>query len=66
MDDIKILSKKDGSNHVIINGEVKVKLCRCGQSKVKPLCDGTHKEVGWCAEEHETVISKSETPSNQV
>lgn len=25
----------------------RVSLCRCGQSKNKPLCDGTHKEVGF-------------------
>jgi CDGSH-type Zn-finger protein len=25
-------------------------LCRCGQSKLKPLCDGTHAEVGFRAE----------------
>ena len=22
-------------------------LCRCGQSKNKPFCDGTHHDVGW-------------------
>jgi CDGSH-type Zn-finger protein/truncated hemoglobin YjbI len=25
-------------------------LCRCGGSKIKPLCDGTHAEIGWHSE----------------
>jgi CDGSH-type Zn-finger protein len=28
-----------------------VALCRCGQSKNKPFCDGAHKECGFVAEE---------------
>lgn len=28
-----------------------IALCRCGQSKRKPFCDGTHKECNFMAEE---------------
>ena len=28
-----------------------VALCRCGASTIKPLCDGSHKLVGFCTEE---------------
>lgn len=27
-----------------------VALCRCGKSRIKPLCDGTHKLAGFRAE----------------
>lgn len=30
-----------------LSGRTLIKLCRCGQSKNQPLCDGTHKTCGF-------------------
>jgi len=67
--EIIIFSKKNGSNRIIVNGEIKVKLCRCGKSKTMPLCDSTHKEIGWEAEESEIRIpieEKANIPADNV
>jgi CDGSH-type Zn-finger protein len=32
-------------------GKPAVALCRCGQSKTKPFCDGAHKTCGFLADE---------------
>jgi 3-phenylpropionate/trans-cinnamate dioxygenase ferredoxin subunit len=32
-------------------GEETIYLCRCGRSATKPFCDGTHKKVGFQADE---------------
>ncbi len=61
MADITIKVRKDGPYEV--KGEIELVgadkniiplqhegvnfLCRCGHSKTKPFCDGTHKELGW-------------------
>jgi CDGSH-type Zn-finger protein len=32
-----------------LNGKETFALCRCGQTKNRPFCDGTHKACGWAA-----------------
>lgn len=39
-----VVTRADGQPFETRN---RVSLCRCGQSKNKPLCDGTHKEIGF-------------------
>ena len=34
-----------------LTGKATVALCRCGQTKNRPFCDGTHKTCGWVAGE---------------
>jgi CDGSH-type Zn-finger protein len=38
------ISRSDG---VVMETRKRVTLCRCGQSANKPLCDGTHAEIGF-------------------
>lgn len=38
----------DGHELTIAAGE-SVSLCRCGQSKSKPFCDSSHKEIGFAS-----------------
>lgn len=42
-----------GSNGEAIETRNRVTLCRCGASANKPLCDGSHKEVGFVDPPHE-------------
>jgi CDGSH iron-sulfur domain-containing protein 3 len=40
----------DGAGSAIAIPEGKAAfLCRCGQSKTKPLCDSSHREVGFAS-----------------
>jgi CDGSH-type Zn-finger protein len=37
-------------NKFILNGRTAISLCRCGHSKDKPFCDGSHREGGFQSE----------------
>lgn len=38
----------------------RIAFCRCGASKVKPFCDGTHRTIGFTAEGGECHLTPRE------
>ena len=61
-DKVKIQVKKNGSVRVtgtadfvdaegnVIETKTEFSLCRCGASKEKPFCDGSHRDAGFVAD----------------
>jgi CDGSH-type Zn-finger protein len=47
---VKIVDHQ-GNEFAIPPGKDTIALCRCGQSKRKPFCDGTHKACNFMAAE---------------
>ena len=43
MDKIEIITK-DGKENILTGTNA---LCRCGHSKNKPFCDGTHRKINF-------------------
>jgi len=49
MPKVEVESLENGPNVVVVDGRAVVELCRCGHSSTKPICDGTHEQVGFQA-----------------
>lgn len=56
MTEVKVLSIENGPNLVLVDGKAKVELCRCGHSKDKPFCDGSHRTAAFRAPKAEVKI----------
>jgi CDGSH-type Zn-finger protein len=50
--DLSALKLTDSTGQPIdISGQTKLFLCRCGASKTKPFCDGSHEIIAFSAAE---------------
>lgn len=55
---ISIEASENGPYIIRVDGDVVSALCRCGYSKDKPYCDGSHRQVGFKAVRKEIKIEK--------
>jgi CDGSH-type Zn-finger protein len=46
----------DGDGRLAQAPEKAIALCRCGKSAKGLMCDGTHNDVGFCAEEFDLLV----------
>jgi CDGSH-type Zn-finger protein len=53
---VVVRSSENGPNKIWVDDVKITALCRCGQSKKMPYCDGTHRECGFTAEPAEVKI----------
>jgi len=53
---VEIESVENGPNVVLVDGKFLMALCRCGHSKEKPMCDGSHRTAGFKAAKAKTKI----------
>ena len=56
MVEVKVKAVKNGPVLITVDGNVQMALCRCGHSKNKPLCDGTHHQVKFEAKDKELKV----------
>lgn len=48
---IRLVARPNGPLILFVDGKPRAVLCRCGASKKKPYCDGSHARIGFQAPE---------------